>query len=193
MHVATTPMPLPPVTFNPSPSPLSHSGRSTRPSYANIAGSKIQYQSTTWQNTPIIEPMATPAPFPKNTWTIRFPHKFGPKERPEFVMPPLFKMVPHKMVTKLNQKLSNRPIKVILAKRTLRSNLALTFSQESKEKDIRDASTTIIKSLGLQDSQAIFSRAVNWSKIVFKNTPCTSMNTDEDGVEFVVCGHLSSG
>ena len=100
-------------------------------------------------------------------------------------MPPLFKMVPHKMVTKLNQKLIDRPIEVILAKRTLRSNLALTFSQESKEKDIRDASTTIIESLGLQDNQAIFSRAVNWSKIVFKNTPCTSMNTDEDSKETI--------
>ena len=85
-------------------------------------------------------------------------------------MPPLFKMVPHKMVTKINQKLIDRPIEVILAKRTLKSNLALTFSQELKEKDIRDASTAIIEILGLQDSQAVFSRAVNWSKIVFKNT-----------------------
>ena len=178
-------MPLPPVTFNPRSSPFSHSGQSTRPSYASIAGSKIQYQSSTWQNTPINTPAATPTPFPKNTWTIRFPHKFGPKERPAMVMPPLFKMAPHRMVTKLNQKLINRPVEVILAKRTLRNNLALTFSQESKEKDIRDASTLIIESLGLQDERAIFSRAINWSKIVFRNTPCTSMTTDEDGKETI--------
>ena len=176
-------MPLPPVNFNPRPSPFSHSGQSTKPSYASIAGSKIQYQSTTWQNTPINKPADTPAPFPKNTWTIRFPHKFGPKERPAMVMPPLFKMVPHRMVTKLNQKLINRPIEVILAKRTLKNNLALTFSQESEEKDIRDASTLIIESLGLQDSQAIFSRSVNWSKIVFKNTPCSTSINDESGKE----------
>ena len=98
-------------------------------------------------------------------------------------MPPLFKMVPHRMVTKLNQKLIDRPIEVILARRTLRSNLALTFSQESEEKDIRDASTLIIESLGLQDSQAIFSRSVNWSKIVFKNTPCSTSINDESGKE----------
>ena len=87
------------------------------------------------------------------------------------------------MVTKLNQKLINKPIEVILAKRTLKNNLTLTFSQESEEKDIRDTSTLIIESLDLQDSQATFSRAVNWSKIVFRNTPCTSMTTDEDGKE----------
>ena len=87
------------------------------------------------------------------------------------------------MVTKLNQKLTDRPIEVILAKRTLRNNLALTFSQESKEKDIRDASTLIIESLDLQDEQAIFSRAVNWSKIVFKNTPCSMSINDENGKE----------
>ena len=127
-----------------------------------------------------------PAPFPKNTWTIRFPHKFGPKERLEMVPKPvLFKVPPHRIVVKLNQKLIDRPIEVILAKRTLRNNLALTFSQESKEKDIGDASTLIIESLGLQDEQAIFSRAVNWSKIVFKNTPCTSITTDENGKESI--------
>ena len=87
------------------------------------------------------------------------------------------------MVAKLNQKLIDRPVEVILAKRTLRNNLALTFSRESEEKDIRDASTLIIESLDLQDERAIFSRAVNWSKIVFKNTPCTSMTTDKDGKE----------
>ena len=95
----------------------------------------------------------------------------------------IFKMAPHRMVTKLNQKLIDRPIEVILAKRTLRNNLTLTFSQESKEKDIRDASTLIIESLDLQDEQAIFSRAVNWSKIVFKNTPCSTSIADENGKE----------
>ena len=96
------------------------------------------------------------------------------------------------MVTKLNQKLIDRPVEVILAKRTLRNNLALTFSQESKEKDIRDASTLIrdastliIESLDLQDEQVVFSRAVNWSKIVFKNTPCTSMTTNENSKEII--------
>ena len=179
-------MPLPPITFNPRPSPFSHTGQSMKPSYASIAGSKIQYQSTTWQNTPVNNLVATPTPFPKNTWTIRFPHKFGPKERLEMVPKPvLFKMAPHRMVTKLNQKLIDRPIEVILAKRTLRNNLALTFSQESEEKDIRDASTIIIESLGLQDSQAIFSRAVNWSKIVFKSTLCSTSITDEDGKESI--------
>ena len=100
-------------------------------------------------------------------------------------MPPLFKFPPYRIVAILNQKLVDRPIEVILAKRTLRSNLALTFSQESEEKDIRDASTLIIESLGLRDSQAIFSRAVNWSKIVFKNTPCTSLTTGENGKETI--------
>ena len=98
-------------------------------------------------------------------------------------MPPLFKFPPHRIVVKLNQQLIDRPIKLILAKRTLKSNLALTFSQESEEKDIRDASTTIINCLGLQDKQAIFSRAVNWSKIVFKNTPCSTTTINEDGKE----------
>ena len=73
-------MPLPPVTFNSRPPPFSHTGQSMRPSYASIAGSKIQYQSTTWQNTPINKPTVTPAPFPKNMWTIRFPHKLDQKK-----------------------------------------------------------------------------------------------------------------
>ena len=100
-------------------------------------------------------------------------------------MPILFKMPPHRMVAKLNQQLIDRPIEVILAKRTLRNNLTLTFSQESKEKDIIDASTTIINCLGLQDQRAIFSRAVNWSKIVFKNTPCTTTTTNDDNTEVI--------
>ena len=100
-------------------------------------------------------------------------------------MPPLFKFPPHRIVAKLNQKLINKPLEVILAKRTLRSNLVLTFSQESKEKDIRDASNDIINCLGLQDKQAIFSRAVNWSKIVFKNTPCTTTTTNDDDTEVI--------
>ena len=134
-----------------TPPSFLHFGQSIQPSYANITGSRVQYQQTTWLDNPSNKLTATPAPFPKNTCTIRFPHTFGPKERLAMAMPILFKMPPHGMVAKLNQQLIDRPIKVILAKRTLRNNLALTFSQESKEKDIIDASTTIINCLGLQD------------------------------------------
>ena len=148
-----------------TPPSFLHFGQSIQPSYANITGSRVQYQQTTWLDNPSNKLTATPAPFPKNTCTIRFPHTFGPKERPATEVPIIFKFPPHRIVMKLNQKLFNKPIEVILAKRTLRNNITLTFSQELKEKDIMDASTTIIESLGLQDKQAIFSRAVNGPRL----------------------------
>jgi hypothetical protein len=47
------------------------------------------------------------------------------------------------------------------------------------------ASKTIQQCTGLSIEQTIFSRAVNWSKIVFKNTPCTTHSTDDSDKEII--------
>ena len=166
MDMTPTPQPHIPLPSMPQPPIITQAKQSTRPTYTSITGSKIRYQPTAWQDTPGVNNIGpNTAPFPKSAWTIHFPHKFGPKERPATEVPIIFKFPPHRIVMKLNQKLFNKPIEVILAKRTLRNNITLTFSQELKEKDIMDASTTIIESLGLQDKQAIFSRAVNGPRL----------------------------
>ena len=66
-----------------------------------------------------------------------------------------------------------------------KDNLSITFSQESTEKDIMDASQTIIKCLKLDDQDTILSKAVNWSKIIFNNTPCQTFYEDDNNSTFV--------
>ena len=159
-------MPLPPVTFNPQPPSAPHHGRSMRPSYASIAGSKIQHQSTTWQDTPVKPIQAAPALFQnRNTRVIHFPqgncftgHRLNPQQ----------------VVLRVNQVHIHLPFKAILAKWTLKHNLTITFSKDSLDKDIDEATQSIKQCLFPDNNHTIFSKAVNWSKIVFKNTPYQS-------------------
>ena len=159
-------MPLP----SASPTPQPPYRQSTRPTYASITGQNIvQDQSYTWLGSAL--PASTTIPkrnsFSKNTWTIRFPGTAN-FERPE--------LAPHLIVTRINRDANHTNIKATLAKWTLKRNLSITFSPESKEKDIMDASTSILKCLNINQNQAIFAKSVNWSKIIFKNTPCQSLS-----------------
>ena len=169
-------MPLPPVTFNPKPPPFSHPGQSTRPSYANIAGSRIQHQSTTWQDTPVKPTQAAPAfSQNRNTRVIRFPqgNRFTGH-----------RLTPQQVVLRVNQVHSQLPFKAILAKWTLKHNLTITFSKDSLDKDIDEAAQSIKQCLFPDNNHAIFGNAVNWSKIVFKNTPCRSytINPEDNSI-----------
>ena len=165
-------MPLPPVTFKPRPPLASHPGQSTRPSYANAVGSKIQYQSSTWQDTPKNTPAAMPPLFPnRNTRVIRFPHGHRLTGH---------RLTPQQVVLRVNQIHNHLPFKAILAKWTLKHNLTITFSKESLDKDIDDAAQSIKQCLFPENNHAIFGRAVNWSKIVFRNTPCRSYSINPE-------------
>ena len=159
-------MPLP----STSPTPQPPHRQSIRQTYASITGQKLVHnQSTTWLGNTL--PTSTPAPkrdtFSKNTWTIRFPGKTN-FERPE--------LAPQLITTRINRDVNHTNIKATLAKWTLKRNLSISFSPESKEKDIMDASTTILKCLNINQDHAIFAKSVNWSKIVFKNTPCQTVS-----------------
>ena len=179
MDITPTPhpnMPLPPVTSDPLPPSFSHPGRSTRPSYASMAGSKIQYQSTTWQDTPIITTQAKPTLFQnRNTRVIRFPHgnRFNGH-----------RLTPQQVVLRVNQVHTHLPFKAILAKWTLKNNLTITFSKDSLDKDINEAAQSIKQCLFPDNVHAIFGKAVNWSKVVFKNTPCRTytINPEDNSI-----------
>ena len=175
MDITPTPhpnIPLPPSTSSPKPSPSSHHRQSTRLSYASITRSKIQYQSTTWQDTPVKPTQAAPALLQnRNTRDIRFPqgNRFNGH-----------RLTPQQVVLRVNQIHSHLPFKAILAKWTLKNNLTITFSKESLDKDIDDAAQSIKQCLFPDNIHAIFSNAVNWSKIVFKNTPCRSYSINPE-------------
>ena len=179
MDITPTPhsnMTLPPATSHPKPFPSSHPGQSTRPSYANIAGSRIQHQSATWQDTPVKLTQAAPALSQnRNTRVIRFPqgNRFTGH-----------RLTPQQVVLRVNQVHSQLPFKAILAKWTLKHNLTITFSKESLEKDIDEAAQSIKQCLFPDNNHAIFGKAVNWSKIVFKNTPCRShsINPEDNSI-----------
>ena len=167
----TTPMSQPTMPLpSASPMPQPPHRQSARPTYASITGQNIvQDQSYTWLGSAL--PTSTTIPkrnsFSKNTWTIRFPGTTN-FERPE--------LAPHLIITRINRDANHTNIKVTLAKWTLKRNLSITFSPESKEKDIMDASISILKCLNINQNQAIFAKSVNWSKIIFKNTPCQSLS-----------------
>ena len=167
----TTPMPQP---FMPlpsaSPTPQPSNRQSKRPTYASITGQNtVHDQSYTWLGKPLPTSTTTPKrdTFSKNTWTIRFPGKTN-FERPE--------LAPQLITTRINRDANHTNIKATLAKWTLKRNLSITFSPESKEKDIMDASNSILKCLNINQDHAIFAKSVNWSKIVFKNTPCQTVS-----------------
>ena len=169
MDITPTPhpnIPLPPSTSSPKPSPFSHHRRSTRPSYADITGSRIQHQSTTWQDMPFKPTQAAPALSQnRNTRVIHFPqgNRFTGH-----------RLTPQQVVLRVNQVHSQLPFKAILAKWTLKHNLTITFSKDSLDKDIDEAAQSIKQCLFPDNTHAIFGNAVNWSKVVFKNTPCRS-------------------
>ena len=147
-----------------------------RPSYANITGSKIQHQTSTWQNTPTNTNTATPPSFQnRNTRVIRFPqgHRFTGH-----------RLTPQQVVLRVNQTHQHLPFQAILAKWTLKHNLTITFSKESMDKDIDDAAQSIKQCLFPENNHAIFGKAVNWSKIVFKNTLCRSytINPEDNSI-----------
>ena len=179
MDITPTPlssMPLPPATFKPRPPSTSHSRQSTRPSYANAVGSKIQHQSSTWQGSPTITLQAAPPSFPKrNTRVIRFP------QGNRFIG---HRLTPQQVVLRVNQTHSHLSFKAILAKWTLKHNLVITFSKESLDKDIDEAAQSIKQCLFPDNNHTIFGNAVNWSKIVFKNTPCRSytINPEDNSI-----------
>ena len=169
MDISPTPQPTMPFP-SASPMPQPSHRQSARPTYASITGQNIvQDQSYTWLGSAL--PTTTTIPkrdsFSKNTWTIRFPGN-AHFERPE--------LAPHLIVTRINRDANHTNIKATLAKWTLKRNLSITFSSESKEKDIMDASTSILKCLSINQNHAIFAKSVNWSKIIFKNTPCQSLS-----------------
>ena len=179
MDITPTPhpnIPLPPSTSSPKPSPSSHHRQSTRPSYASITGSKIQYQSTTWHDTPAKPNQAAPALLQnRNTRVIRFPqgNRFSGH-----------RLTLQQVVLRVNQVHTHLPFKAILAKWTLKHNLTITFSKDSLDKDIDDATQSIKQCLFPDNNHAIFGKAVNWSKIVFKNTPCRSytINPEDNSI-----------
>ena len=145
-------MPLPSATSNPRPPSFPYPGWSTRPSYANITGSKTQHQSTTWQNTPVKPIQAIPAHFQnRNTRVIRFPqgNRFNGHQ-----------LTPQQVVLRVNQTHSHLPVKAILAKWTLKHNLTITFSKESLDKDIDEASQSIKQCLFPNNNHAIFSNKI---------------------------------
>ena len=165
-------LPLPSATSNPRPPSFPHPGHPTRPSYANIAGSRIQHQSTTWQGTPVKQPQAAPTPFQnRNTRVIRFPqgNRFTGH-----------RLTPQQVVLRVNQIHEHLPFKAILAKWTLKHNLTITFSKDSLDRDIDEAAQSIKQCLFPDNNHAIFGKAVNWSKIVFKNTPCRSFSINPE-------------
>ena len=172
-----TPTPLPSATYNPLPPSFPHPGQSTQPSYANIAGSRIQHQSTTWQGTPVKPPQAASTPFQnRNTRVIRFPqgNRFTGH-----------RLTPQQVVLRVNQVHTHLPFKAILAKWTLKHNLTITFSKDSLDKDIDEAAPSIKQCLFPDNNHAIFGKAVNWSKIVFKNTPCRSYTINPENNSIV--------
>ena len=167
----TTPMPQPSMHLpSASPTPQPPHRQSKQPTYASITGQNIAHdKSYTWLGSTL--PTSSTVPkrdtFPKNTWTICFPGKTN-FERPE--------LAPQFITTRINRDANHTNIKATLAKWTLKRNLAITFSPESKEKDIMDASTSILKCLNINQDHAIFAKSVNWSKIVFKNMPCQTVS-----------------
>ena len=169
----TTPMPhsnapLPSTSPLPQPPSLPPSRQSNRPTYAQATGSKIPS---------VLLPLPTPQPktstsVPKgNTWIIQFPknNRYSGE-----------RLTPLQLVQQTNDiyKLTDSPVKAILAKWTLKHNLSITFSPESTDKDIEGASKSVIHFLFPDQTDAIFSKATPWSKIVFKNTMCCTLSTD---------------
>ena len=115
---------------------------------------------------------AAPALFQnRNTRVIRFPqgNRFNGH-----------RLTPQQVVLRVNQIHNHLPFKAILAKWTLKHNLTITFSKDSLDKDIDEAAQSIKQCLFPDNNHAIFGNAVNWSKIVFKNTPCRSYTVNPE-------------
>ena len=60
----------------------------------------------------------------------------------------------------------------------------MSLSKDSLDKDIDEAAQSIKHCLFPDNNHAIFGKAVNWSKIVFKNTPCRSytINPEDNSI-----------
>ena len=80
---------------------------------------------------------------------------------------------PHIAVDKVNIACKkNYKIRAILAKWTKVRNLTITFRNDSKDKDIENASNTIINTLAPDHNNVSFSKPTIWNKIVYRSVPC---------------------
>ena len=81
-------------------------------------------------------------------------------------------------------------IKAILARWTKKNNLTVTFTNESKDKDIDNAAKTIIDLLAQGCTHVSFAKPAIWNKIVYRQIPCRVITDEELNGDAMNMGQL---
>ena len=81
-------------------------------------------------------------------------------------------------------------IKAILARWTEKNNLTVTFTNESKDKDIENAAKTIINLLAQGYLHVSFAKPAIWNKLVYRQIPCRAITDEELNGDAMNMGQL---
>ena len=81
-------------------------------------------------------------------------------------------------------------IKAILARWTEKNNLTVTFTNESKDKDIENAAKTIINILAQGYTHVSFAKPAIWNKLVYRQIPCRAVTDEELNGDAMNMGQL---
>ena len=140
-----------------------------KPSFANMASRNLPTSSLQQSSSRPINPQVQNS----NKWVLVFPRNNKPT--PGTRLPPLI------ITEKINRACSDTyHIRTRLAEWTNAGNLTISFTLDSKEANIKNASSTI-KNLLVQENpeKVSFSKVVPWSKVIYRGVTCHAVSEEQ--------------